>query len=426
MTGNASILNAANRENLRLLILLRWIAVVGQIVTIATVHNGLGMTLPLPAMVIVLTALVAWNGLSILRWRSGARISNTELFIDLLADVLALTAQLYLSGGAANPFVTLFLLQVILGVAMLEFRLAGVLTLLTVAAFIGLAVWHIPLEASHSRHDDFLDLHIQGMFISFLLTAGLLLVFLARIAGNQRDRDRRLAELRQRAAEEDHVMRMGLLTAGAAHELGTPLATLSVILNDWKRLSLFKRDADARIELQTMTAELERCKAIVSGILVSSGELRGEGTVRTTVRDFLEGFVGEWRASRAPVALTFINAFEPDAPMVSDLALKQVVANLLDNALDASPDQITLHARRDGDALRIAVTDSGPGFDPTVLARIGSPYISTKNKPGGGLGLFLVTNVARTLGGSVNASNPEAGGACVVVTLPLAMLGPTS
>lgn len=426
MTGHESILDAANRENLRLLILLRWIAVIGQILTIAVVQVVIGIDLPLPVMGGILAALAAWNGVSMLRWRSGKPVSNLEIFVGLMADVAALTGQLYLSGGATNPFVTLFLLQVILGVAMLEFRLAGALTFVTVAAFIGLAFRSVPLPLSYAQADGFLNLHIQGTFLCFLLTAGLLLVFLARIAGNQRRRDQRLAELRQRAVEEDHVMRMGLLAAGAAHELGTPLATLSVILGDWRRLSFFKRDADARLELQTMAAELERCKAIVSGILVSSGELRGEGTIRTTVRDFLDDVVREWQASRTPTRLVFVNAFEPDAEMVSDLALKQVVANLLDNALDASPDDVRIEARRDGEALRIAVTDAGPGFEAGVLARIGSPYISTKNKPGGGLGLFLVANVARTLGGSIQASNPEGGGASVVVTLPLSMLGPAS
>tara|TARA_R110002167_G_scaffold62754_2_gene177135 strand:- start:9197 stop:10477 length:1281 start_codon:yes stop_codon:yes gene_type:complete len=426
MTGKAGILDAANRENLRLLILLRWIAVVGQVVTIATVQVAIGIDLPLTGMGAILAALVIWNGISILRWRSGAAISNPEIFVGLLADVLALTGQLYLSGGAANPFITLFLLQVILGVAMLRFRLAGSLSLITTVAFIVLAYRNQPLAMSHAQHGDFLNLHIQGMFICFLLTAGLLLVFLARIASNQRQLDRSMAELRQRAVEEDHVMRMGLLAAGAAHELGTPLATLSVILNDWRRLPFFKRDADARLELQTMGDEIARCKTIVSGILASSGELRGEGTVRTTVRAFLDRLVGEWRYSRSPARLIFDNGFEPDAPMVSDLALKQVVANLLDNAFEASPAEVRIEARREADSLRIEVTDTGPGFDPGVLARIGSPYVSTKNKPGGGLGLFLVTNVARKLGGTVQATNPYTGGASVVVTLPLSVLGPTS
>lgn len=424
MTGHASVLAAANRENLRLLILLRWIAVAGQIVTIAVVQFRIGIDLPLPAMGLLLAGLAVWNGVSILRWRKGAPISNLELFIGLLVDVLALAAQLYLSGGADNPFVTLFLLQVILGVAMLEFRLAAALTLVTTAAFVGLAIWNVPLPMTHALHSHFLDLHIQGMFICFVLTAGLLLIFLARIARNQRDRDERLAELRQRASEEDHVVRMGLLAAGAAHELGTPLGTLSVILNDWNGLSLFRRNTEVRQDLKTLITELDRCKAIVSGILMSSGELRGEGTIRTTVRQFLDDTVEEWRASRAPARLDVVNIFEPDVAMVSDLALKQVVANLLDNALEASPGRVGILARRDGDTLTIEVTDAGPGFDSAVLARVGSPYISTKSKPGGGLGLFLVANVARTLGGSLEASNAPEGGARVIVRLPLSMLGP--
>lgn len=426
MNGNLGIREAANRENLRLLILLRWIAAGGQVLTIAVVHRLMEITLPVPLMLSVVGLLVAWNGVAMVRWRSRAPISDVELFLGLLADVAALTAQLYLSGGAANPFVSLFLLQVILGAVLLEIRWAWTLAFAAVVAFIGLGVFHRPLAWPHGRPFDASSLHAQGMLLCFVLTAGLLLIFMTRIAHNQRRRDERLAELRQRAAEEDHVVRMGLLAAGAAHELGSPLATLSVLLNDWRRHALFRRDPEARVELATAARELERCKTIVSGILASSGELRGEGTLRTTVRLFLDDLVAEWRTSRGAAHLAYDNRFSPDVAMVSDVALKQMVANVLDNALEASPASVRLTAERTDGELRIAVEDAGPGFEEHVLNRLGSPYVSTKDRAGAGLGLFLVANVARKLGGTVQASNPPTGGARVDLSLPLSSLGSAS
>ncbi|MDQ8029282.1 MAG: ATP-binding protein [Brevundimonas sp.] len=417
-----TITRVAHREDLRLLVMLRWIAVVGQLITMAVVDRLMGIPLPLQWMLTVVAVLVLWNLLSLLRWRADRPVSGLELFAGLMLDVLALTAQLYLSGGAGNPFVSIFLLQVILGAVLLDVRWAGLLAAATALAFVGLAFFNRPLDMPN-LHDGFFSPHMVGMFLCFVLTAGLLLIFLGRIAANQRERDAKLAELKQRAAEEDHVVRTGLLTAGAAHELGTPLATLSVIVNDWSRLDAFRQDPDTRAELETMKTQLDRCKAIVSGILQSSGELRGEGTVKTTVRGFLDDVVEEWRGLRAPAQLVYINRFKPDLDIVSDVALKQVVTNLLDNALEAPAEQVAIFASRLDQHLEIVVRDNGPGFDADVLKRFGQPYVSTKAKTGGGLGLFLVVNVVRKLGGTVTAANPVEGGAVVTLRLPLAAFG---
>jgi two-component system sensor histidine kinase RegB len=263
---------------------------------------------------------------------------------------------------------------------------------------------------------------VQGMLICFALNAALLAVFIKRITSNLRARDARLADLRQRAAEEEHIVRMGLLASGAAHELGTPLATLSVILGDWRRMPPFQENPELLQEVGEMQAQLARCKSIVSGILLSAGEARGESSARTTIGTFLSDLVEEWRATRPAVEFAFENRFGNDLPMVSDSALKQMICNVLDNALEASPRWIRLEAARRTDALVLTVTDAGPGFPPGMLAQFGKPYQSSKGRPGGGLGLFLVVNVARTLGGSVAARNRPEGGASVTVTLPLAAI----
>ncbi len=426
MISNASIQDTANRRNLRLLVQLRWVAVGGQLATIAAVHLFMDIPLDLPAMLSILVLLAGWNLFSQLRLRGGRTISQNELFLGLLVDVAALTGQLYLSGGAVNPFVSLFLLQVMLGAVLLDLPRAAALGAVATAAFVGLMDYSRPLVPPAQQDAAFLRLHIQGALVCFVLAAGLSLFFVTRITRNLRERDERLATLRQEAAEQDHILRLGLLAAGAAHELGTPLATLSVILNDWRRLPFFRRDQEAAQELAVMESQLDRCKGIVSGILLSSGELRGEGTVRTHVRAFLDETIGAWRAQRTPRAFAWNNRVEPDAPIFSDAAFKQVLANILDNALEASPGWIGAEARRVDDRLVIEVRDDGPGFNAEMLAEVGKPYRSSKGRPGSGLGLFLVFNVMRKLGGQVTVGNRDEGGARVVLSLPLSALTPRS
>jgi two-component system sensor histidine kinase RegB len=170
-----------------------------------------------------------------------------------------------------------------------------------------------------------------------------------------------------------------------------------------------------------MQAAIERCKNIVTGILKSAGEARGDAPVATTVHDFLAGIVTEWREATPSATLRYQNTFGANVPIVADSTLKQIVFNLLDNAFEASPRWIQLTATHEGDTLLLEVKDAGPGFAPEILEHLGTPYQSTKTR-GGGLGLFLVVNVVRKLGGSVSARNLPEGGALVSLRLPLGTL----
>jgi two-component system sensor histidine kinase RegB len=198
---------------------------------------------------------------------------------------------------------------------------------------------------------------------------------------------------------------------------------MSVILGDWKRMPEFASNAVLQEEIVEMQTQLQRCKHIVSGILLSAGEARSESSARTTMRNFLRNLADEWRASRPVVRFIYEDRISHDLPVVFDSTLKQTIFNLLDNALEASPQWVKMEATSDDDdTLRLAVTDAGPGFAPEMLAHFGKPYQSSKGRPGGGLGLFLVVNVARMLGGSATARNLPEGGAVVTLSLPLAAI----
>ena len=412
----------AGHENLLQLVQLRWLAVAGQLVTILLTRFAFGITLPLAAMMAVLVALVALNAGSFVLLRRRRAITNGELFGALLLDVAALSAQLYLSGGANNPFVSLFLLQVVLGSVLLDRWSSWMLVAATSLAFALLTMVRRPILLPPTDHTSLFALHVQGMWVCFALIAVLLVMFLTRINGNLRAQDAHLADIRRQAAEEEHIVRIGMLASGAAHELGTPLSSLSVILGDWRRIPAIARHPELVRDVEDMQAEVQRCKAIVTGILLSSGDARGEASSATTVRALLDRVVSEWSSARGFAHARYVDAFGPDVPIASDIVLQQAVFNLLDNAAEVSPAGIDVTLERRDGRMVLRVCDDGPGFPADQLAQLGKPYNSSKTELGRGLGLFLVGNVARTLGGTLAARNRIEGGAEVTLSLPLEAL----
>ncbi len=406
-------------KHMRQLVQLRWMAVLGQLLTILVTHYGFGVELPMQTMFSILAGLIAFNAFNELSLRLNRRVRTAELFMGLLVDMGALTAQLFLSGGATNPFVFLYLLQVGLAAVLLAQTYAWVLLGVATMCFLWLAEAGRPIDLPQDYHLGIRSYYLEGMLICLVLNAALLVVFINRINRTHREHDARLAELRQRAAEEEHILRMGLLASGAAHELGTPLATIAVILGDWRRMPALSADPDLAEEITEMQTQVKRCKTIVSGILMSAGETRGESSGETSVCEFFDELLSEWKNTRKVQEFSFDNQFGEDIDIASDTVLKQTICNLLDNALEASPEWIALYVSRQEDTLVIRVIDRGPGFAKEVFDRLGQPYQSTKGRPGSGLGLFLVFNVARILGGQVRARNRRGGGAEISLRLPL-------
>lgn len=417
-----NVRNETGHKNMLHLIHLRWLAVGGQIATILVATWVLGIQLPLYNMLAVMVCLIAFNLGSHLRWHEERVVSNRELFLAMLVDIGSLTAQLYFTGGINNPFVFLFLLQVILSAVLLRTESTWTVVGITTLCLAFLSEFNRPLVWPVGSAYQLIDVYATGLVICFVLNAALLVIFITRIGRNLRAGYGALASLRQRAVEEEHIVRMGLLASGAAHELGTPLATMSVVLGDWKRMPEFAENRDMLEELEEIEGQLLRCKSIVSGILLSAGETRGESSSKTSLNDFFEDLVQEWESSRPVQHFEYHNGIEQEFVVAFDSTVKQMVFNVLDNALEVSPNGLRFEVSKENVNLFMTVTDQGPGFRADILEQLGTPYNSSKGRPGGGLGLFLVMNVARTLGGTVEARNCEGGGAQVRMSLPLSSL----
>jgi two-component system, sensor histidine kinase RegB len=359
--------------------------------------------LPIAPMLLIAGMAILMNGLSFGALRKRTDVSHAELFLSLLFDVLLLTAQLYLSGGATNPFISLYLVQVALGAVLLDrWSIWGIVFVSALCAGL-LALHYRPLDLHGALEGHLFDLHIVGTWVCLTMIAVLLVLFVLPVTRNLQARDAYLARLRQQAAEEEHIVRMGLLASGAAHELGTPLSQLAVVLGDWKHMPEITVHPSLIEEVEEMQAAVQRCKEIVTGILLSSGEARGEAPAVTNVPDFIEGIATEWR--RANPGMPLRCDFGPhDYPrIIADPVIRQAIGNLLDNAREAGASYIDLLIGRDSSSLNIAVRDNGGGFSDAMLEDFGKPYRSSKRK----------------LGGSVSASNGADGGALILLRLPL-------
>lgn len=396
---------------------LRWMALAAMAATMAWAAFGLRMELPLPPLALIVCSLVLLNLRTAWRTRHPRPVSHAEVLGHLLADVAALALVLYFTGGWANPFVSLFLLPVVIGATVLPAAHAGGLALATLAAYTTLGFHHVPLPHLHHEGgtDDF-DLHLLGMWASFVLSAGVVAGFVVRLSASLRARDRELAEARERALRDQHVLALGTLAAGAAHRLGTPLGTMAVLLKD---MAADAPDPAAAADLSVLRTQVEACKGIVSDLLASAGRSRPEDGRAETVDRFLVRTVEAWQALRPGVRLHLKPVGPVPGPTIlADRSLGDALQSLLDNAADASPDGIEMEARWSGGTLVVEIRDRGQGVPEHVLARAGLEATSTK-PDGHGVGLMIASSALERFGGRVRLRNRGAGGACTVMELPL-------
>ncbi len=272
-------MRSANHKNLFQLIILRWIAIFAQLCAILFSTHFLEIHLALRPMLITLLALSALNFLSLNFYQKSKIIGDKILFFELLCDVLALSLQLYFSGGASNPFISLFLLQVIISAILLRPLFAWITSFVTILFYILLGLYsHHPHGLDHHNFNEgeSFGMHLQGMLLSYIIATILLVIFITKISKNLRERDIKLLE-------QQEVLRSAMIATAAAHDLGTPLATISVILNDLKKDSQNK-SSSLSCDIALMEEQIERCKKSLSQILLESGNERLESANKADLK----------------------------------------------------------------------------------------------------------------------------------------------
>jgi two-component system sensor histidine kinase RegB len=403
--------------NLRRLLGLRAIALAGLGLTLWFVVARLGMRLPLPPLVGVLSGMLLLSLATLWRLRRAWPVQDRELFGQLLLDVASLTALFYFSGGSTNPFVVLYLLPLAIAAAALPAPYVWGMAAVTTLSYTALLVWHVPLPHSAQMHDADFGLHVLGMWLGFVLSAALIAGFAVRMTATVRDRDRVLAAMRENALRHERILALGTLATGAAHELGTPLSTMAVLVKDIEP----ERGVSAE-RLGILRTQIARCKEILASLSAAAGQVRAESGQSLALDVWLRELTDRWRTLRPDVSVRqHLRGTQPVPRIVAEQTLAQAITNILNNAADASPHSVEIDARWNADELVLEIADRGAGLTPEVQASVGEPFLTTKSD-GLGLGLFLAYTTLGRFGGAVRLANRTGGGVCCRLTLPLATL----
>jgi two-component system, sensor histidine kinase RegB len=406
------------RISLEWLVLLRWGAVIGQAATIGAAEVMFG-DLPLARLFAYVGALAATNlALTMIK----ARTVSPRLLCGavLTLDTLLLSGLLHAVGGAYNPFSILYLVHITLAAVVLGPRWTWFLAALSVVCYGLLFAANAP-AAAHGAGD--LRIHLRGMWVAFVVAAGLTAYFVVQLSSAIERRDAEIAEMRARVARHERLASVTTMAAGAAHELGTPLATIAVASQELERtITSLPASYQSRLaeDAGLIRRELARCRAILNRLSAEAGQPRGEAPVELrvddVVGDLLEALPAAQR-SRIRVATA-----QNGAPLrLPRAALLQLTQNLVRNALEAGEGEVDFRFAASASGVQIVVRDRGVGMTRDVLRRVGEPFFSTK-PPGTGLGLgvFIARTLSEQMGGRFRLESEPGRGTTATVEIECA------
>jgi two-component system sensor histidine kinase RegB len=414
------------RVRLRTLILIRWVAIVGQAAAILIVHFAFGYRLPLGAALVVVAASAVLNLWATRQWPSGrraAQLGDREAALYLGFDLVQLAALLYLTGGLHNPFAVLILAPVTVSAATLSRNSTLGLSLLTLAVVVVLSLSHLPLpwpEPGFTQHPMFV--------IGFAIALGVAVVFTAAYVMSVAEEARRMSDAlsatQMALAREQQRSALGALAAAAAHGLGTPLATIAVVVKELARE--LPPNSPLRDDVQLLLSESDRCRDILTGLATRPESREHEGAPMPA-KALVESVAAPYRTGRARLTIEVQPAATgpSDGPLLpSTPEIVHGLGNLIENAFEFARTNVRVSIRAE-DGLSIAVCDDGRGFDPGLVGRLGEPYLSggAQGRAGGrdgkdvhmGLGVFVAQTLLEQSGATLGFRNRAEGGAEVTV-----------
>lgn len=348
-----------------------------------------------------------------------------ELLLQLLVDVLTLTGVLYVAGGATNPFVSYYLVPIALAAATLPRRHTILLAAFCLLASGWLLFHYLPLqmlspEGAHSHHgsDTAINGHVLGMWLNVCLSALLIAHFVTRIAATVRRQREAINRLREQQLMDENILSVATLAAGAAHEMGTPLASLAVLLGDLRQERT--HDAALQADLQLMQDQVGRCRQSLQQLADTArehqaGSEQRQSVAQQSVAQWVERLVRNWQLLRPEVTATFAVEAGPVRHVALPLVVEKAVINVLNNAADAS-DGLQVGIAWDTQALKIEIADNGPGIAKHVLQQRGQVKTSDK---GMGIGLLLSHASLDRAGGVLSLLPRPEGGTLTRIVLPL-------
>lgn len=399
---------ASRRLRLDTLVRLRWLSVVGQILALVIVHHGLGFQLPLLACGALVVMSIWLNILLRIRYPVSYLLSDRFALGLLAYDVLQLAALLYLTGGLENPFASLFLAPVLISATALSISKTMLLGLLVLILSTSLAFFHLPLPWDKANRLDLPSVYVFGIWSSILLGTGFCAIYAWRVSQEANQLADALAATELVIAREQHLSQLDGLAAAAAHELGTPLATITLVAKELA--NAVDPESPLGDDIRLLRQEVDRCRDIL-GKLTSLNE--DEGPLATlSLRQLVEEIVSPQRSFEVTIRID-VSGEGTEPVMRRNPSVIYGLGNLIENALDFATTEVTVTGLWNDTHVTLQVLDDGPGFPPEILLRAGEPYLTTRGRgrhagegrQGLGLGLFLAKTLLDRSGAQVAFGN---------------------
>ena len=394
---------------------IRWLAVAGQLAALLFTHSFLEFDLPLyPALAVIgCSAIVNFWHIHAAQKRP---LYQQASFLELGFDVIQLAALLYLTGGLLNPFSVMILAPVVVSAAVLRRQSTLLLVGLVAASVSFLAMYNYPLDWGQPVQFPFQ--YLAGVWLALILSSGFIAGYTWWVASSARRLSGTLAEANLALMEEQQSRALGALATSAAHKLGSPLNTITVIAHELDR----EVDPNDPIydDIQLLRTEVERCRVILSEIdsHTSVKALAAESPEPITA--MIEEIIYS-RLSQNQTNFKLVYSRENAVPLLwRRPELVHALENLLQNALEFSAHDVTINIEWTAIDLHITIVDDGAGFNAATLARAGQPWNSTRAGQHGhrGLGLFIARSLLESIGGAISFANDQRGGGKVKISLP--------
>jgi two-component system sensor histidine kinase RegB len=399
-------------RNVRLdtLVRLRWLAIIGQTTAVLVVYYGLEFRLPVYACLAVI-ALAAWLNVALrLRFHITQRLEPDRAAWLLAFDIAELAVLLFLTGGLQNPFAFLFLGPVLLSATSLPPRFTLTLGGFAVACSTVLVFVHYPLPWDIDDPLQLPPIYMMGVWLCILLAIGFIGVYAWQITEESRQLSDALAATELVLAREQHLSQLDGLAAAAAHELGTPLSTISVIARELERA--IAPNAPHGDDVRLLREQATRCRDILAKITeLSAG---GEPFDRMRLTALIEEVVAPHRDFGVTIEVTAPDNAGSEPVGARNPAILYGLGNLLENAVDFAAERVSVDARWTEESVEVTISDDGPGFSPEIMGRIGEPYVTSRrghphdsgDEPAGlGLGFFIAKTLLERAGANLALEN---------------------